>query len=169
MGWIIATIVLGLLWVGTTFLAGHIIMNLFTRHEQFEDELESRIDTSLQVLDNCFMEIAMVANKPVFFDSPEVRAVVSAIQRARVAVLDVTDIFKDIRFHGFWITSWLKRAKYEEIKSMYEKLVKIISERKMDIPVAKTYTLEFAGEALEHAQEGSRNGKILFVMNGFEV
>lgn len=96
MGWIIATILLALLWIGTTWFAGHVIMNMYTKQRAFEDELERRIDMSLQALDGCQMELAMVANKPVFFDSPEVRLVVHAIQRARQAVLEVAEIFKEI-------------------------------------------------------------------------
>lgn len=96
MGWIVATAVLTLLLVGTVWFAGYVIVNMHMRQQGFEDELEERIDSALRVLDESFMKIALVANKPVFFDSPEVRAVVSAIQRSRDGVVYVAELLSDV-------------------------------------------------------------------------
>lgn len=96
MGWIIATILLSLLCVIIATGSIYIIVNMYNKQHEFEEELETRVDTSLRLLDSCFMEIALVANKPVFFDSPEVRSVVSAIQRCRDAVVNVIEIFTDV-------------------------------------------------------------------------
>lgn len=62
----------------------------------FEDQLEERVNVSLKALDDCYTTICVVANKPVFFDSPEVRTVVGAVQRARDAVLYVIEVFDDV-------------------------------------------------------------------------
>lgn len=97
MMWMIGTsVLLFVLWITTVWFAGYVILNLWNRQVAFEDELEERIDIALQTLDESYMSIALVANKPVFMDSPEVRAVVSAIKNSRDAVVQVADIFKDI-------------------------------------------------------------------------
>jgi len=84
------------LWIATTWFLIHIIMKLVKKHEEFEDELMIRIDSSLQALDMCHNQIAVVAATPVFFDSQEVRQVVNAVKMARTAVSDVATIFRDI-------------------------------------------------------------------------
>lgn len=96
MGWIIATVVFGLLWVGSVWFLVTVVANMFRKQVAFEEELEERVDTSLRVLDESFMQIALVANKPVLFDSPEVQAVVRAVQRARDAVVYCVEVMNDI-------------------------------------------------------------------------
>ena len=96
MGWIIATCLLTLTLIGVTWFAAHIIVKLVTHRMAFEEELENRVDISLRALDACHDQIAMVANKSVFFDSPEVRQVVKAVKDARQAVIEVIEIFEEI-------------------------------------------------------------------------
>lgn len=96
MGWIVASVFLFALWIATAWFAGYVIMNMYNRAVAFEDELEERVDKALRTLDSCFMEIALVANKPIFFDSPEVRAVTRAIQRSRDAVVYVAQTLDEI-------------------------------------------------------------------------
>jgi len=96
MGWIIATFSVSTLWIATTWFLIHTIVKLLNQRIAFEDEMEKRVDMSLRALDVCHNQIVMVANKPVFFDSPEVRQVVKAIANARQAVVEVIDIFQDI-------------------------------------------------------------------------
>lgn len=96
MGWIITTFLLLILCVAISWIAARLIFGMYNKQQQFEDELEERIDDALRILDASFMEIALIANKNVFFDSPEVRAVVTAIQRSRTAVVNVASIFANI-------------------------------------------------------------------------
>ncbi len=73
-------------------------------------------------------------------------------------------IFKNISFHGFWLTQWYKHAMQYEISTMFEKLFEIFMEDQFEIPVEKTYPLEKYPEAIEHAKQSGRSGKILFTM-----
>lgn len=93
------TIILGivcvLLLIACAVLA-KIAFSLYGYHRDFEEHVEERVNTSLRALDACYTNISIVAAKPVFFDSPEVRSVVAAIQRARDAVLYVVEVFEDV-------------------------------------------------------------------------
>ena len=96
MGWIISTCLLTIAFIGVTWFSAHIIVKLITQRTEFEEELERHVDMSLRALDGCHDQIAMVANKSVFFDSPEVRQVVKAVKDARRAVVEVIEIFEEI-------------------------------------------------------------------------
>jgi len=55
-------------------------------------QVEDAIETSLDVLDRNFMMLSKIAKKEIFFDSPEVRQAIQAIQDARDAVLFVANV-----------------------------------------------------------------------------
>ena len=74
-------------------------------------------------------------------------------------------IFKDLQFRGFWINAWYKRADTREIHEMFNQLIPLVTSGKLKVPVEKTYPLTDAKDALAHASQGGRKGKILFVMN----
>jgi NADPH:quinone reductase-like Zn-dependent oxidoreductase len=74
-------------------------------------------------------------------------------------------IFKNISIRGFWITDWLRTAKREGVDLMFQEITAMFKKGLLQIPVVKTYRIEEAREALEHAMEGGRNGKILFEFN----
>ena len=74
-------------------------------------------------------------------------------------------IFKDLCFRGFWINAWYKRADTQDIHDMFNQLIPLITSGKLTVPVEKVYPLTDAKNALAHASQGGRKGKILFVMN----
>ncbi len=74
-------------------------------------------------------------------------------------------IFKDIRFRGFWINAWYKRADTREIHEMFDQLISLVAAEKLKAPVEKTYPLTDAKNAVIHARQSRRKGKILFVMS----
>ena len=74
-------------------------------------------------------------------------------------------IFKDLCFRGFWINAWYKRAEIREIHKMFDQLVPLLTSGKLKVPIEKTYPLTDAKNALTHACQTHRKGKILFVMN----
>ena len=74
-------------------------------------------------------------------------------------------IFKDLRFRGFWINAWYKRAETREILEMFNQLILLVAAGKLKAPVEKTYPLTDAKDALIHACQSRRKGKILFLMN----
>ena len=74
-------------------------------------------------------------------------------------------IFKDIRFRGFMLSHRSNRTASEEIQEMFRHIFALAMDRKLKAPIAKTYPLTAAREALAHAAQGRRNGKVLFVMD----
>jgi trans-2-enoyl-CoA reductase len=71
-------------------------------------------------------------------------------------------IFKDLRFRGFWITAWYRHAQLTEITSMLKQVESLVLEHSIQIPVEAAYSLTEHQQALRHAQQTSRSGKILF-------
>lgn len=74
-------------------------------------------------------------------------------------------IFKDLRFRGFWINAWYKRAEVSEIREMFDQLIPLLTSGALNVPIEKTYPLTNIKDALSHARQSHRTGKILFVMN----
>jgi mitochondrial enoyl-[acyl-carrier protein] reductase / trans-2-enoyl-CoA reductase len=82
-----------------------------------------------------------------------------AMSRQPVTVENGLLIFKDIRFCGFWISDWYRQAGREEISAMLRELEALPAP-----PVEKTYPLEQVADAIRHARQDKRGGKILLVM-----
>ena len=59
-------------------------------------EVEDAIGVGLDVLDSCYNNMAKIADKEVFFDSPEVRQAVEIIQNSRDAILFVANVIASI-------------------------------------------------------------------------
>lgn len=74
-------------------------------------------------------------------------------------------IFKNISFHGFWISRWFKHSQPAERDAMFGEIVELIRSGALCVKVAATYPLTEAKAAIEHASQGERGGKILFRMN----
>lgn len=79
-----------------------------------------------------------------------------------VAVTPADLIFRDIRVRGFWQKHWLDTAPREEIIATYARLAVLVSEGVLAVPVAATYPLERHRDALAHAAQAGRDGKVLF-------
>ena len=58
--------------------------------------LQDNIEASLDVLDNRYNAIAQILEKPVFFDSMEIRQVVTEISKSRDAILYVANILGQV-------------------------------------------------------------------------
>jgi len=74
-------------------------------------------------------------------------------------------IFKDLSFHGYWISRWYANTPHEEIHRMFESLAQLCRKNQLEIPVAATYDLKDVATALASAQKDKRNGKILLRLN----
>jgi NADPH:quinone reductase-like Zn-dependent oxidoreductase len=74
-------------------------------------------------------------------------------------------IFKDLRFRGFWINAWYKRVDIQAIQEMFAQVFPLVKAGKLKAPVEKTYPLTDARNAVIHASQSCRKGKILFAMN----
>jgi len=64
------------------------MLELNDKHEELADQIES----SLDVLDDCYQKIAKVAETPVASDDPVVRELLHDVQRAKDAVLLVANM-----------------------------------------------------------------------------
>jgi len=70
-------------------------------------------------------------------------------------------IFKNIRLTGLWVTKWLEAAEPSEIEASYEQLADWMANGVLAQAVDKVYGLSRINEAVAHAQQESRGGKIL--------
>ena len=70
-------------------------------------------------------------------------------------------IFKGLSFHGFWITKWRKSAPPETWTAIIAELAHLLAAGRLHTPIAAVYPLEFITQAVAHAQQGQRGGKVL--------
>lgn len=71
-------------------------------------------------------------------------------------------IFNDIQLRGFWVSKWYQTATRQEILSLHHELFTFMENAKIEVDVAETYPLEQWQEALAHANQAGKTGKILF-------
>jgi NADPH:quinone reductase-like Zn-dependent oxidoreductase len=71
-------------------------------------------------------------------------------------------IFRDLHLRGFWQKDWLDRAPRDEFVAIYARLAALVSEGALRVPIAATYPLEKYEDALVHATQADRVGKVLF-------
>ncbi|MGB8356255.1 MAG: 2-enoyl thioester reductase domain-containing protein [Chthoniobacteraceae bacterium] len=71
-------------------------------------------------------------------------------------------IFKNLSFRGFWITQWYEEATTAQKQEMFRHLFAFVESGILDTKVEKFYALSEAKEAISRAQQGGRNGKIVF-------
>ena len=73
-------------------------------------------------------------------------------------------IFKDLRFRGFWVTKWYEEATNAAKQEMFDHLFKFAKKGILKTKVERTYAIHEAKEAILRAQQGGRDGKIVFRM-----
>jgi NADPH:quinone reductase-like Zn-dependent oxidoreductase len=81
---------------------------------------------------------------------------------APVAVAPADLIFGDLRVRGFWQKHWLDVTPAEEITAQYTRLASLVADGTLHVPVAACYPLERHQEAISHATDAGRGGKVLF-------
>ena len=70
-------------------------------------------------------------------------------------------IFKDIQVLGFWMTRWYQKATEAELHAMFAELFEMAKTGAFKTPVEKVYPVAEIKQAVTHALQGSRGGKIL--------
>lgn len=75
-------------------------------------------------------------------------------------------IYRGVRLTGFMLGRGLARRSPDEIRAIYADLAGQVMSGKLSAPVDTVYPMEKIKEALAHADEGGRNGKILVSPNG---
>ena len=88
-----------------------------------------------------------------------------AMSKKSIKVPNSWLIFKDISLRGLWCTKWLKQASAKQIHDAYGYLAHLMAEGKLSQAVERCYSLSEITEAVTHAQQEHRSGKILLKMN----
>jgi mitochondrial enoyl-[acyl-carrier protein] reductase / trans-2-enoyl-CoA reductase len=73
-------------------------------------------------------------------------------------------IFKNINFAGFWLKAWSQTASHQQNTEMFDAITSMALSGNLHMPIAATYSLNDAQDAIEHASQGGRDGKVLFKM-----
>jgi mitochondrial enoyl-[acyl-carrier protein] reductase / trans-2-enoyl-CoA reductase len=74
-------------------------------------------------------------------------------------------VFRDVTLKGFWLAKWFQTATPADIQEVYGKLIAMIAAGKIKVAVAATYPLTEIKQALRHAAQESRSGKVLLTPN----
>lgn len=70
-------------------------------------------------------------------------------------------IFNDLRLRGFWWDKWQKTHSKEEIAKLFNEIFALIKDGTLRAPVDKVFKLSDIKSAMQRAQLGGRNGKVM--------
>lgn len=71
-------------------------------------------------------------------------------------------IFKDIRFRGFWVTKWYEDSSPHDRQEMFKQLFTLAARGLLKGKVEQEFSISQGREAILRAQQGGRDGKIIF-------
>ena len=71
-------------------------------------------------------------------------------------------IYRHISHHGFWTFNWLRQASRENIDARYREIAGLVTSGELTVDLDQTYRLDQYAEALSHAEQYQRPGKVLF-------
>lgn len=74
-------------------------------------------------------------------------------------------VFRNISLRGFWLALWFAKATLAEQQQLYGQLAQMLSTGALHIAVEAVYPMDQVREALRHAAQASRHGKILLAPN----
>jgi NADPH:quinone reductase-like Zn-dependent oxidoreductase len=72
-------------------------------------------------------------------------------------------IYRHISHHGFWTVNWLRQASRQDINARYREIAGLVSSGELTVEIDQTYPLDKYAEALNHAEQYQRSGKVLFI------
>lgn len=70
-------------------------------------------------------------------------------------------IFKRLRLEGLWITKWLAEIPRDEVQQIYAQLGQWVKDGKLTQAIDTIYRPDAITQALNHAQQSKRNGKVV--------
>jgi NADPH:quinone reductase-like Zn-dependent oxidoreductase len=73
-------------------------------------------------------------------------------------------IYRHISHHGFWTFNWLRQASRQDIRARYREIAGLVNGGELTVEIDQTYRLEQYAEALDHAEQYQRAGKVLFML-----
>jgi mitochondrial enoyl-[acyl-carrier protein] reductase / trans-2-enoyl-CoA reductase len=75
-------------------------------------------------------------------------------------------VYRGVKLTGFMLGRFLARRSAEKIRAIYADLAEQVMAGKLAAPVDTVYPIDKIKDALRHADQGGRNGKILVSPNG---
>lgn len=75
-------------------------------------------------------------------------------------------VFRDITLTGFWLAKLMREMKFEQIQAMYGQLAQRLIDGTIHVDIEASYPLEKISDAMAHAKQESRGGKIQLRPNG---
>ena len=95
-----------------------------------------------------------------------VQVTYGAMSKQAIKVPNGAMIFKRLRLEGFWVTKWLESNERSVVQAAYQKLAEMVVAGELTQAIDTIYPLSSITEALAHAQQEQRSGKILLQMEG---
>jgi NADPH:quinone reductase-like Zn-dependent oxidoreductase len=86
----------------------------------------------------------------------------SARNRQPLSIPVVDLIFRGVSVHGYWVNRWLNSTPQETVARTYRELAGLVGNGTLAAPVEATYALADYREAIGHAAQNDRHGKVLF-------
>jgi mitochondrial enoyl-[acyl-carrier protein] reductase / trans-2-enoyl-CoA reductase len=75
-------------------------------------------------------------------------------------------VFRDITLTGFWLAKLMREMQFEQIQAMYGQLAQRLVDGTIHVDIEASYPLEKISDAMAHAKQESRSGKIQLRPNG---
>ncbi len=75
-------------------------------------------------------------------------------------------IFRDVTVRGFWLARWFEQADQPRKAEVFGNLIQRIATGKLSTAIEAMYPLDQIHEAMAHAAQGERAGKVLLAPNG---
>ena len=72
-------------------------------------------------------------------------------------------IFRNVTLRGFWLAHWFNQATPADQMAVFGELIKLVADGTLKAHVEATYPLSRIKDALAHAMQASRDGKILLI------
>jgi NADPH:quinone reductase-like Zn-dependent oxidoreductase len=86
----------------------------------------------------------------------------TARDRQPVSIPLVDLIFRELSVHGYWLNRWLATTPRETVVRNYRELAALVGNGTLATPVEATYGLADYRQAIGHAAQNDRHGKVLF-------
>jgi NADPH:quinone reductase-like Zn-dependent oxidoreductase len=93
---------------------------------------------------------------------PIVSYTARGLQPVSIPVADL--IFRGLSVHGYWLKLWLDSTPLETVAQTYRELAALVADGTLAAPVEATYALADHREAIGHAAQNERHGKVLFAL-----
>jgi len=75
-------------------------------------------------------------------------------------------VFRDIHLRGFWLSSHLNTLERVAVRDVWSAMVRLVEEGAVDVPVEAIYPLDRIKDAVAHAEQSGRSGKIILAPAG---